>query len=102
MQTAEPPADVEEVSFEEPTPKAVLDVYHVLKVSKVKGADQYFVETKEQVTLYTPDAALAKACAGAAKDAQPREIPTERVMVQGKPYRQILEIMAAGQLGLKV
>ena len=98
MQTAAPPSGVEEVAFEEPEAavKVKADLYHIIRVSKVKGLDQYFIETKEEITLYTPEAALAKACAAASKDGQPREIPTERVMVNDKPYRQVIEVLAAG------
>ena len=106
METAAPPEDAEELVEEQPPAKSEpaqpADTYHVTKLLK-KGKDaaaQYFVETQEGVTLYTPDAALLKPLQAAAKDKLPREIPTERVMVGGKAYRQIVEIASVGGLKL--
>ena len=103
MLTAAPPEDVEELTLEESKADvAKADIYHIVKVTtRGKGAEaQYFVETLEGVTLYTPDHVLAKAYLTAKKDGLPREIPTERIMVQKQPYRQIVEIMSVGGLNL--
>lgn len=100
MKTAAPPEDVEEVSFEEPQPEAPKDQFHVTKVSKTKGEERYFVETAEGVTLYTPDKAIAQALAKASKDGLTREIPTERILIDSKPYRQVIEVIAVGGLKL--
>jgi hypothetical protein len=110
MKTAAPPQDAEEV-VDAPPPvekkadaPAAADVFHIVKLlRKGKANDptaQYFVETKEGVTLFTPDANLLKPLQAAAKDGQPREIQTERVMVADQPYRQIVEMTAAGGLKL--
>ena len=107
MQTAAAPADAQEVTFDDPPPPPATapdadETYMVTKVlRKGEGAEaRYFVETKQGVTLYTPDAAIAKACAVAAKDGQPRLVPTERVVVGGQPYRQAIEVSAVGGLKL--
>lgn len=103
IETAGLPDDAEELALDEPkdpTPSA--NVYHVVKgVQRGKGeAAQYFFETKEGVTLYTPDLAVAKALKAAAQDKQPREIQSDRVMVQGQAYLQVLDVTAAGGLKL--
>lgn len=105
MQTAAPPEGAEDVNFEEPPKPAepvAAPLFHVTKVKRLgKDVDQkFFIETQEGITLYTPDEAIAKACATAAKDKAPREIMTERVVVAGQPYRQIVELTAAGGLKL--
>ena len=95
MQTDAAPEDTEEVVFDAPKQvPAADDVYHVSVVKcRGKGADaQYFVETTEGVAFYTTDADLMKSCHAASKDRLPREIASERVMVAGKAYRQILEL----------
>lgn len=104
MLTAQPPADAEELAVEEPTPPQPAEVYVVTRVLQHgEGAERkYYVETGAGVTLYTTDAVLAKACATAKKDGQPRAIPTERVVVAGQAYRQIIEISVPGQPGLKL
>ena len=96
MQTAAAPTDAEELRLDEPTAQERAPGLLITKVlRRGKDADiQYFVETKEGITLFTTDHSVAKACAVAAKDGQPRDITTERVMVQGQPYRQILEVCA--------
>lgn len=101
MKTAPLPENLDEIAFDEQkaeTPRP--DVYRIAKVAKVRGEERYFIETAEQVTLYTPDRALAQALAKAAKDGEPREIPSERVAVDGKPYRQVIEVLAIGGLKL--
>jgi hypothetical protein len=102
IETAGLPDDAEELVFDEPKAQTSANTYHVLKgAQRGKGeAAQYFFETQEGVTLYTPDLALAKALKSAVQDGQPREIPTDRVMVAGQPYRQALEVTAAGGLKL--
>lgn len=104
MQTAAPPEDVEEV-VEQPAkpaqaatpPPPPSSVYTVLKIYRKGKAGtpeaQYFIETKEGVTLFTNDEQFLPLLQAAAKDNQPREILTERVVVADKPYRQITEIM---------
>lgn len=106
MQTAAPPADVEEVveqapqpaqqqaAPQPPPPTSVYTVVKVFRKGKAGTPDvQYFVETKEGVTLFTAEEQYLPLLQQAAKDNQPREIITERVMVADKPYRQITEIM---------
>lgn len=102
METAGLPDDAGELAFDEPKAPASANVYHVLKgVQRGKGeAAQYFFETKEGVTLYTPDLAIAKALKAAIQDGQPREVASDRVMVAGKPYLQAIEVTAAGGLKL--
>ena len=106
METAAPPTEAKELSFDEPAekaePTAPVDLYHVTRVLQDgDGASaKYYVETKEGITLYTPDLAMAKICAAAKKDGLQREIPTERVMVGGNPYRQIIEVSAVGGVKL--
>ncbi len=101
MQTAPPPTDAHQVDFEDPKPQqpapADDEVYVVTKVlAQGDGAARrFFVETDRQVTLYTPDEALAKVLVKAAKDKAPRRVATERVVVAGQAYRQVLEVAAA-------
>jgi len=101
MATDAPPADSEEFTLDEPAEKAQPEnLFHVTKVLR-KGKDasaQFFIETREGITLFTSDAAVAKACAVAQKDEQPREVETERVLVAGKAYRQIVELSAPERL----
>jgi len=102
MQTAAPPDGVEEVveqaAQEEPVQQQVEPTYLIIKVLRSGKAGtpdaKYFIETKEGVTLYTTDESLLPSLQAAAKDNTPRAISTERVMVQDKPYRQIVEITA--------
>lgn len=100
MQTASAPQGAEEVSFDEPAATAPDDdeVYVITKLlqQKTDGGARYFVETQAGVTLYTPDAALAKALHAAQKDGLARRIETERVVIAGQPYRQVLQLSAAG------
>lgn len=106
MKTAAPPQGLEEVAEPEPAKKAepekqqALPIYTILKVfrkGKAGAPDvQYFVETKEGVTLFTKDESLLGTLQAAAKDNQPRQIETERIMVADQPYREIMEITAPG------
>lgn len=99
MTTAAAPADAEEARFDEPMPPGFSEqTYHVTKVRRRgRGATaEYFVDTREQITLYTTDEAMARFCAAAAKDGEPRAIETERVLVDKQPYRQIIEASAPG------
>lgn len=98
MVTAAPPQDATEL-IDEPaktqqTPPAG-SVYVVTRVLKNKEG-QYFVETKEGVTLFFTEESMLKPVQAAAKDGQPREFSTERVMVKEQPYRQIVEMTAPG------
>lgn len=107
--TSAPPGDATEATFDEP--KSHVPVYLVTKVLK-RGKDgdmQYFVETKlldeqrqavRDVTLFTTDMDIARVCAQASKDGQPREIVSERVRVKDETYLQILELSAHGGLKL--
>jgi hypothetical protein len=75
--------------------------YTVLKIFR-KGASgtpgvQYFVETKEGVTLFTTDEQLLPALQAAAYDGVPREIVTKRVLVGTQRYLQIVEFAAGGR-----
>lgn len=105
MQTDAMPDDAEGFdlpSTEVTTEKAQDDIFHVAGVKR-RGKDaaaQYFVETQEGVTLFTLDLEMAKVCKAAAQDGHPRTIPTARVQVGGKTYRQIIEIAAVGGLKL--
>lgn len=97
MRTAGAPEGATELRLEEPPAKAAApdDTYIVARVLQQQGdggAVRYFIETREGVTLYTPDLAVAKACLAAVKDGQPRRIQTERVLVGGQPYRQVIEL----------
>lgn len=94
MQTAAPPQDATEL-VDEPVKKqqAAGDIYTVVRVLKNKEG-QYFVETKEGVTLFFTDESLLDPVR-AAKDQQ-RAFHTERVMVKDQPYRQIVEMTAPG------
>ena len=104
MTTATPPSDAEEVSFDEArkVEQTPIESYVVTKVlQRGKEADaRWFAQTREEVTLYTPEIALARVLSTAAKDGQPRTIPTERVVVDGQPYRQVIEITLAHGLKL--
>lgn len=95
MQTAAPPEGAEEVSFDEPQPSLLDkgDVYVVTKLTKREG--QYFAETDRGVVLYTDSVDVAKALDKARKDKAPREVPTERIVVAGQPYRAVLEVLPA-------
>jgi hypothetical protein len=101
MKTASPPTDAAEIPDEEPAKAQPLGtIYTVTNIlGKGKGADaQYFVETKEGITLFFTDPAMLKPMQAAKKDGQPREISTERVMVGDQPYRQIVEWSMPGGL----
>ena len=107
MATAAPPEDAQEVAEEPAAPAAAPaatapapETYTVVKVlRKGKDADaQYFVQTKEDIVLFTTDAGLLRPLQAAAKDGQPREIATERVLVAEQPYRQIVEVGPVGGL----
>ena len=98
MQTAAPPQDATELVDEpvqQQTKTPAGNVYVVTRVLKNKEG-QYFVETKEGVTLFFTDESMLKPVQAAAKDGQPREFSTERVMVKEQPYRQIVEMTAPG------
>lgn len=96
MVTAAPPQDATELVDEPAKPQTPAgSVYVVTRVLKNKEG-QYFVETKEGVTLFFTDEAMLKPVQTAAKDGQPREFSTERVMVKEQPYRQIVEMTAPG------
>lgn len=106
METAAAPDDAEDVSFEDPKPEpdrhSAADIFHVAKITqRGKGPQaEWYIATKEGVTLYTREEAIMTALRAAGKDQQPREVPTERVVVGEKPYRQVVEVMAVGGLKL--
>lgn len=117
--TAPPPADAEEVHLDEPAPPTAPTAspqYRIMKVlRRGTGADvQYFIEarpmdapppadgtTPADVTLFTTDNDMARACAKAVKDGQPRHLVTERVQVQGQTYQQLMTLSLVGG-GLKL
>lgn len=98
MVTAAPPEDATELVEETAKPQqtaAAGNVYIVTKVLK-NNEGQFFVQTKEGVTLFFTEPSMLKPVQAAAKDGQPREFSTERVMVKDQPYRQIIEMMTPG------
>lgn len=101
IETAGLPADAEELALDAPAAmKQTIDVYHVTKgVQRGKGeATQYFFETKEGPVLFTSDVAVAKLLKAAVQDGQPRQVPTEAVLVKGERYRQVMEVVPVGRL----
>jgi hypothetical protein len=103
IETAGLPDDAEELAFDEPkAPAPSANVYHVLKgVQRGKGeAAAYFFSTREGSTIYTPDLTIAKALKAAVQDGQPREVPSDAVMVAGQRYVQALDVTTVGGLKL--
>lgn len=99
MATAAPPQDTEELTFDPPPQTSAAppqETYTVTKAMKrgTGPATQYFAETKEGVVLFTTEADVARALVALAKAGTPREILTERIVVEEKPYRAIVEIVA--------
>lgn len=98
MVTAAPPQDAVEL-VDEPAQQQKTapsgKIYIVQKVLK-NAEGQYFVKTKEDVTLFFTDESMLRPVQAAAKDGQPREFSTERVMVKDHPYRQIVEMTTPG------
>jgi len=48
--------------------------------------------------LFTSDVAVAKLLKAAVQDGQPRQVPTEAVLVKGERYRQVMEVVPVGRL----
>lgn len=101
MVTDAVPADAEEVTFTDAQPtvdsdKDQKEQYTITRVMRrgTGATAKYFAETVEGIVLFAPEAEIARACSEAAKDKKPRIIPTERVLVDGHAYRQIVEIVA--------
>jgi len=102
MVTAHPPEDAREIDIAQTssaaTPTSSAEpLYLPMKLMKQGDGDtaRYFVETDQNVTLYTTDVAIVRACATAKKEGRALAIVTERVVVAGKPYRQIVELTSA-------
>jgi hypothetical protein len=104
--TDKAPQDAIEASFEEvPKEAAKPAETRSFAVKSIKQAGQgldteYFIETDTDLTFYTRDASVAKACAASAKKGSRLEIDAERVGVRGHTYLAILNAQPAGGLKL--
>ncbi len=87
VQTAAPPADAQEVTFDEAV-AATEPVYHVKTIRQ--GDEWYFIETTEGQTFATSDKPTAKGFNDWRKAQVGLHIEAERVQIKGETYLQVL------------